>query len=459
MNYRLIFLIILISITCCRSGSDSSNPTNAETITPVIVDTDEYFTGGHVTTRPHNRKVIYHNPSGYWFIFYGNSREGSDGVHRTFWRSSKDGINWSERYTAYEGNSHSSSLDVVLSEDIITASIYRPEYYRKASGIPEIIDGKPWHHDSEINFSLPYEVTQYRIDNGMLIPGPIFTAMPGTWRDYNHYGSLTQDTKGFFWIGSRAVIGGESNPFQARVARSSRVNDISEWEPNHILYNASAAGSLTVQVIALDDGKVFTVIFSKSDASILGSLYDPESEIWQTPYVIAEGNNNSKRAVASFDPGTGRLHLVYVNNSGVLMHKILSTPYREQDWAPGAGSKSPGTTIVPNVIASPNVNDNISLSIDTSSTPATLAVAYHKKRPHYFLRFFNGKIWTNEEFRIGIQESNRFADEISFIRDFSDKLGLVYYVLPKKNRPGEIHFIEVPKETIISGSKSSEAVR
>ncbi|MFC1817393.1 hypothetical protein ACFL0M_16015, partial [Thermodesulfobacteriota bacterium] len=198
-----------------------------------------------------------------------------------------------------------------------------------------------------------------------------------------------------------------------------------------LLFKASAKGTITVQVIALDDAGVFAVIFSQPDAKVYGFLYDPGAGKWESPYAISEGNSKRKRTGASFDPGTKRLHLVYINNSGALMHKILSTPYKKGDWFPKADKQLSGIMIVSNVIAQPNVNDNISLSIDTSKMPAPLVVAYHKDTPYYYLRRYNGKVWEKEDFPIGIHKSNQYVDEISLIRDFSERLSLVYYVLPK----------------------------
>lgn len=431
----------------CQPNYENTLSLISKGITPVILD-DENFIGFHVTTRPHNRKVIYHATSGYWFVFYGHGRKDPDGVFRTSWRSSKDGINWSRRHTAYEGNAHSSSLDVLLSGNKITALIYRPQYHREKAGIPFLRDGKLWYQRQD-DFPLPYEIQQYRTDNGRLLSDTIYSVMRGSFFNaFAHYGSLTQDSEGFFWVGARAVINKEKRPFQAWVARSSKENDISAWGPHHILFKASSKGTITVQVIALDDARVFAVIFSKSDAKVYGSLYDPSAGKWESPYVISEGNSRSKRAVTSFDPGTKRLHLVYINNSGALMHKILSTPYREQDWKPQAGNESRGIMIVSNVIAKPEKDDNISLSIDTSKTPAPLVVAYHKDTPHYYLRRYNGKAWEKKDFPIGIHKSNQYVDEISLIRDFSERLGLIYYVLPNKKQyqKGELHFLEIPKD-------------
>ena len=141
INRLLLFgcLTILIFITGCHvSDTINENPSTIG-LKPVVID-DRNIKGVHVTTRPHNRKIIYYG--GYWFVFYGHGDKDADGRHRISWRSSQDGINWSERHTAFEGNSHSSSLDVLLTGDRITALISRPDFYREKAGVPELRAGK-----------------------------------------------------------------------------------------------------------------------------------------------------------------------------------------------------------------------------------------------------------------------------------------------------------------------------
>ena len=443
----LVSMITLIIPAGCNMTGDNTSQVLKGTISS-IVDKGN-FKESHVTTRPHNRKVIYHASSSYWYVFYGNGRREPEGEPRICWKSSKDGIHWSKRHTAYEGNCFSSSVDVLLTGDKITMLIFRQFYYRKAAGIPAKIDEK-FRHDRAYDFSMPYEISQFKIKNGELIPGPIYTIIRGTIQTgFAHYGSLAQDTRGFFWVGARINRVKEDKPRRALVVRSSRPGDISKWQPATDLFKASGNGTITTQVIALDEGKVFCIIFSQPDVKIYGTLYNPETEKWQTPYVIAQGNHNSKRVVASFDPGSKHLHLVYINDSDMLMYKMLSTPYGEKNWTPFAGSNVRGIEIASKVTTWPWTDNNISLSIDTSTVPAHLVVAYHHKTPHYRIRFYNGKNWAQKDIPIGDQKTNRIADEISMIRNFSEKLGLIYYLRPEKNSSnGEVHFIELPKDQI-----------
>ncbi len=441
----VISLTIIIISAACRASEKDKKP--AATGTRHVIIDDKNIVGDHVTTRPHNRKVIYHAGSGYWYVFYGHGGKDPDGKHRVSWRSSKDGINWSERHTAFEGNSHSSSLDVLLAGDKITVLISRPNYYRELAHVPEVQNGKLWFKRKDHNFYLPYEISQYDVRAGALTQGLVYPVMDGaSYEGLVHYGSLTQDSDGFFWVGGRMERHLEEEPFEAWVSRSSKANDISKWEPHVVLYRAAARGTVTIQVVALDSGKVFAVICLKSDMKIFGSLYDPKTGRWTKPYVIAEGNAESKRAVAVFDPGTNRLHLINIDKSGALRHKILSHPYEEDNWSPKAGNEVAGLIIDSNVITKTKAGNDISLSIDTSKVPAHLVAAYQKETPHYRLRWYDGKEWRTGEFQIGIQDPDRYTDEVSLIRDYSDQLGLIYYVKPDRNQKSEVHFLKIPKD-------------
>lgn len=439
-----MFCIIVI-LANCRPAVISPASTIHHLSQSVIVD-DGNVRRMHVSTRPHNHKVVYHKDGGYWYVFYGHGDKDSDGKHRTSWRTSKDGNQWSERHTAFEGNSHSSSVDVLLTDKKIAVLFFRPHYYREKAGIPEVRDGKEWFDRPDEDFYLPYEIQQYDIKDGDLIPGSVYPVMHGTaFHGRPHYGSLTMDTSGYFWVGARAMSA-PGEPYQAWVVRSSKANDISAWESDTVLLKNSKEGSMTVQVVALDEGKVYAVIFSQSDAKIYGSLYDPRNGTWETPFAISEGNSQSKRAVAAFDSMGRKLHLVYIDNAGALRHKTLLYPYRKQDWVPNAGNKTPGIMIVPDVVTERRADNNISLSIDNSKSPAHLIAAYHKKTPHYYMRWFDGVQWQKEEYPIGIHNRSRNADEISMIRDYSEELGLLYYVYHDLHHNGELHFLQIPKK-------------
>lgn len=441
-------IVGLLTIVSCQMPGGTISAGKTLKPPPVLIE-GENIRGFHVSTRPHNRKVIYDPRSGYRFVFYGHGGKDPDGRYRISWRSSKDGLKWSDAHTAFEGNAHSSSTDVLLTKDKISMLIFRPHYYRRKAGLPEVREGRAWYDCPEDNFFLPYEICQYKIQNGDLIPGKIFTVMAGSAFDRRpHYGSLTRDSKGYFWVGARALSDDGREQFEAWVSRSVQADDISEWQSPQVLYQAKGEGTLTVQVVALDEGRVYCVLFSQPDVGIYGTLYDPQRSQWESPYLISEGNAASKRAVASFDPGSRRLHLVYIDNAGTLRHKILAAPYRQEDWSPKAGIHVPGTEIAANVTTGCGINDNISISIDTSRSPAPLVVAYHQQTPHYKLRRYNGRAWDREEIPIGMQDSTRYVDEISLIRNFSDKLGLIYYVLPRNQQHGALYFLEIPKRMV-----------
>jgi hypothetical protein len=444
VNVVLSITPLLLMLFACQQIEGETELSSVHLPDPVVVDKSN-VRRRHVSTRPHNRKIIYYPAGGYWFVFYGHGDKDPDGKHRISWRSSNDGIRWSKRHTAFEGNSHSSSVDVLLSGDRVIMLVFRPHYYREKAAIPEFRNGKQWYDRPEEDFFLPYEICQLRIKGGDLIPGPIYTVMNGTaFKGRPHYGSLVQDSEGYFWVGARAFTDGVKSPYQVWVARSQRKNDISKWQSHDVIFTTTRSGTVVVQLVALDMGRVFAVIFSSGERKIYGTLYDPSKGQWDHPYVVAEGNGESKRPVALFDPGSERMHLVTIDNSGALRHKILKAPFGIHDWTPAAGMEIPGIMIVRDIRTSPSMDNNISLAIDTSRIPAPMIAAYHKETPHYYLRRYNGQRWEETEYPVGIRDEHRYADEISLIKDYSVKLGMIYYVMPSEGERGELHFVEIP---------------
>ena len=147
-------------------------------VTDVLVD-GENCRGAHVTTRPHNRKVLYHAPSDNWFVFHGTGhwidKLGDAGLEREMiaWRSSRDGKTFTALSPAVTGNGHSNSADVLLVGDRIYLSHARFGHWRHKAGIPALVDGNPiWHREridpEKPNFYSPYEIFSFDIAGGQL---------------------------------------------------------------------------------------------------------------------------------------------------------------------------------------------------------------------------------------------------------------------------------------------------
>ena len=155
--YRLASLLTVFSmiwghVTLAEesSGEAPQAASGAEVslagVTDVLVD-GENCRGAHVSTRPHNRKVVYHAPSRNWFVFHGTGhwidKLGDAGIEREMiaWRASRDGKTFSEFAPAAAGNGHSSSTDVLLVENRIFLTATRWSYWRLKAGIPWKKDG------------------------------------------------------------------------------------------------------------------------------------------------------------------------------------------------------------------------------------------------------------------------------------------------------------------------------
>jgi len=313
-----------------------------ENITDVLVD-GENCRGFHVSTRPHNRKVVYHAPGRTWFIFYGTGhwmeKLGEEGGDRELiaWRSTRDGKTFTPFSPAIRGQGHSSSTDVMLTGDRLYASVTRFGYWRQKAGIPWKADGKVYYHRSTTDrpmFYVPYEVYSFEIDGDRLVAVDRAEALPGDRHVGHagpHYGSMTRDTDGHVWVAARALAG--KSGFSTWVARTTRPDDISAWDPHTVLFTSAGPGSHAPQIIVLDEGRVACVLFVKHEQMTFLFLFDPKRGAWGEPQIVGKGYE-SKRASAVFDPGSGKLHIVYIDSAGDARHRSLVAPFRPGNWSP-----------------------------------------------------------------------------------------------------------------------------
>ena len=406
-------------------------------VTDALID-GEHCRGAHVTTRPHNRKVVYDAAGGTWFVFHGTGhwleKLGEAAIEREMiaWRASRDGKTFTGLAPAAVGNGHSSSSDVLLAGNRIFLTGTRWGHWRLKAGIPAYVDGKPvWHRDrinpDGPNYTVPYEVFPFEIDGNRLIAGREVAALPGDKHVGHagpHYGSLTRDTNGYFWVAARALTRtGPDGQLSTWVARTARADDISEWAPHTVLFTSSGPGSHAPQILALDDGRVACVLFAKYERMTAVFLYDPDAGVWGEPQVIGKGYQ-SKRACAVFDPGSRRLHVVYTDSEGDARHRALKTPYGPENWSPSLGD--PGALVAEKAGANKG-DDDLSLSADLSRNPASLALVHRGPDLRLHLRYYDGESWSPRDVKIGLQDAAWTCDEASAVADFSHGLGFVYW--------------------------------
>ena len=412
-------------------------PTRASSgVIDVLVD-GEHCRGAHVSTRPHNRKVVYHEDSGTWFVFYGTGHwteaEGEAGAAKEnlLWRASADGgVTWGPAQLASDGNGHSSSACAVLWGDRVFLSNTRWGYWRRKAGIPALIDGKAFYKSSKPGVAMyyvPYDVHAFRIEGGKLLPdGGPYEALPGDQHVMHagpHYGSMCRDGNGYLWVAARALMG-DPPTLAAWVARSTGPDDPSAWEPHSVIYHSPGPGTVAPQVVALAGGRVGCMVYSKHDKATYFLLFDAESGVWSEPLVVGRESGRSKRTCAAVDPGTGRLHFVYIDENEDARHRYCEAPYGPGDWVPAP--EEPGV-LVARSAGSNSADDDLTLSVRGSKSPAPLALVHRGTDQRLHLKYYDGTAWHPQDVPIGLQDPKFTCDEATAIEDFSHGLGFAYW--------------------------------
>ena len=410
---------------------------NLPVVTDVLVD-GENCIGAHVSTRPHNRKIVYHKTNKTWFIFYGTGhwtdKLGEMGVEKDMivWRASKDGKTFSDASSAIVGNGHSSSCDVLLVDDCIYVSNIRWGYWRQKAGIPLLIDGKQvWHQDRidpmKPNYFVPYEIFPFEIVGQQLVAGNEAIALPGDLHVGHagpHYGSICQDTEGYFWVAARALTKtGPEGHMSTWVSRTVSPNNIRTWEQHRVLFESAGPGTHAPQIIALDDGRVACVLFVKHEQMTMVYLYNPNYRTWSQPQIIG-GGYESKRASAVFDPGSRRLHIIYTDSVGDARYRNLTRPYGLENWSPKLNASG---IIIAKEASVNRGDDDLSLSVNLSENPAPLALVHRGPDLHLHLKYYNGKDWSLKDVKIGLQDPRMTCDEATAVYDFTNGLGILYW--------------------------------
>jgi hypothetical protein len=442
MSLTIISILFLLNSTSMGASPMPSPAGVAQGIrlsgvTDVLVD-GENCRGAHVTTRPHNRKVLYHVRSDTWFVFHGTghwiNKLGDAGLGREViaWRASPDGRTFSALTSAVVGNGHSSSADVLLIGNRIYLSHARFGHWRSKEGIPALVDGKPiWHRDridsEKPNFYAPYEVFQFDIIGDRLMAGESAEALPGDKHVGHagpHYGSITRDTNGYLWVAARALTKTGSNGHMATwVARTVHPDSISAWQPHNVLFESAGPGTHAPQIIALDEGRVACILFVQHERMTKVYLYNPHLGKWDEPQIIGKAYA-SKRACGVFDPGSRRLHIVYMDPAGDARHRALAAPFGPGHWSPPL--HEPGNWVAKKAGANKG-DDDLSLSVDLSKNPAPLALVHRGPDLRLHLRYYDGKNWSPKDVKIGFQDTAWACDEASAVSDFSHGLGFAYW--------------------------------
>jgi len=259
-------------------------------------------------------------------------------------------------------------------------------------------------------FFVPFEVFPFDIVGNRLVVGKPAEALPGDRHIGHagpHYGSLTRDTDGYLWTASRAIA--DTKGFATWVARTTRPDDITVWEPHHVLFKSSGGGTHAPQIIALDEGRVACVLFAQHEQVTAVYLYDPDSDTWEEPHVIGKGYK-SKRACAVFDSGSRRLHVVYTDAKGDARHRALTAPYGSENWSPPLNE--PGVLVAEKAGANKG-DDDLSLSVNLSKNLAPLALVHRGPDLHLHLRYYTGFTASRTSTRTQTRKSRRGSRRLS----------------------------------------------
>ncbi|MFQ6040253.1 MAG: hypothetical protein ACE5PV_05305, partial [Candidatus Poribacteria bacterium] len=345
--------------------------------------------GGHLTTRSHNRHLIYYAATGTWYAFVGTGKalvKEAAGANALF--SSRDGKSWKLEHLFCRGYGTSSSQDALL----VGENIYLLHWPNDWQKWDERYGGTPGEYPVE------YKVRTYELSKtseGRLVYRD-YTAIHCTNYRIHFYGSIARGTDGYMWIGSRFASKTAEESTMAYVTRSMRPDDVSAWlKPVEI--GRRRGNSVAPDLSALDNGRVIAINhyspFSEKDgrATIAASLYEPNFSQWSKEYKVALGNTARRlRGVAEFDLGSKRLHLLYPDERGDIRHKILSAPYGPDNWSPKASENIPGELVVT------GTDDDLTIALDYSRSPATITIVYRKDGTVY-RKDYDGEKWLNND--------------------------------------------------------------
>ena len=381
----------------------------------------------HSTTRPTVRRVFHHD--GYWYVFCGDKR---DKVYCNFFATSTDGINWSERKVGSGGGIAAGPYGAANLPE--TAIVYGDRIYGCYSekGKFRIRSGRL--SDGDINWTDGQYIAPAYVDKSS--------------RDfYGYYPDIMVEEDGFISLSLRHVHPGETaQKLDPAFVVSVRPNDVTSWQKPLDLTALTLPEKIDAhENIPLPGGKRVVVARSTQGATD-EELYKPgwpgnfyafhyDGAKWLEPVDLGNSDGiagSDKRLSGMLDPGTGIVHLTYIEDSGThwkneLRYRTLSPPYGIDDW-------SAPTTIATNVFA-------VALGMDTSSVPARIAAVYGDQlheggevEPTWGSRWHTGKLYLKwfdgSEWESGRQLVSEADDEYAWFpsvqEDVSGNFGVLY---------------------------------
>ena len=400
---------------------------------------------GHSTTRTTVRRVFRHD--GHWYVFCGDVRNK---VYRNFFATSADGINWSGRKVGSGGGVMSGEHGATNLPE--TAIVYGNRIYGCCSEKGELRIRSGTLADGDIAWTDGHAIAPAYVDK--------------TTRDfYGYYPDIMMEGDGRLSISLRHYRKGETTQsLNPAFVMSSHPGDITSWQAPRDLIDLSLPERIDAhENIPLPGGKRVVIVRScrgTTDEELYkpgfpGSFYAVhyDGSEWLGPVRLGASdgvNGSDKRLSAVLDPGTGVVHLAYIEDSGThwkneLRYRTLSPPYGVDDW-------SGPTALATNVFT-------VALGADTSSVPARIAAVYGDQlheggeaEPTWGSRWHTGKLYLKwfdgSEWEAGRQlisePENEYAWYPSIQQDVSGTFGVLYMTGGFKN------FRKTPKELMFA---------
>jgi len=381
----------------------------------------------HGTTRTTVRHVF--RCDGQWYVFCGDHREDT---YYSFFVTSQDGVNWSGRKVGkgggvtsdqYGSPDYHESPMVIGNRVYITASDNSTNHLMIRRGMIE---------NSDITWGAPSIVAR-----GKLSPR----------ESYGYYPDIMIEADGRLSFTCRHYYVDESSKphLDPAFLITIKSDDITAWQtPVNLITLPEPQMIDSHENIPLPNGKRILVYRTHNQVykgGMPGNFFAFywDGAKWSEPVDLGNSdgiNGSDKRFCAMLDPGTGIVHLLYIEDSGTLWknelrYRTLYPPYGASNWS------SP-VTVAKNVFTT-------TMGMDTSSKPARIAVVYGDQRytpggrwggrqhtGELHMKWFDGKSWES-----GSQLISEPGDERAWYPSISQDVSGTFGVLYTKGRPNE----------------------
>jgi len=400
---------------------------------------------GHSTTRTTVRRVFHHD--GYWYVFCGDVRNK---VYVNFFVTSTDGINWSGRKVGSGGGVAGGQYGAANLPE--TAIVYGDQIYGCYSEKGSTCIRSGTLADGDITWRHGHSIAPGYVDEN-------------TREFYHYYPDIMVEEDGRLSMSVRHYHKSGATPrLDPAFVLSPNPNDIANWQaPRDLIAFEPPERHDAHENIPLPGGKRVVIVRSccgETDEELYkpgcpGSFYAShyDGADWLKPVDLGDSdgiNGSDKRLSAMLDPGTGIVHLAYIEDSGThwkneLRYRTSPPPYGVDDWSAPA-------TIATNVFT-------VMLGMDTSSVPARIAAVYGDQlheggevvppwgsRWHtgkLYLKWFDGTDWESGKQLIS-EPNDEYAWFPSIQEDVSGTFGVLYM------KGGFKDFSKTPKELMFA---------